>query len=159
MKLPDFRQDEAFNALRLKMGAKFILWEYQQNWQYTDSEEIIKRLQSKEGVEIDEILDLIQHDATFEYQGHKVLVYIRDWSFQIEGKVRERKYHLCYCNTLSTMKEKKRFFRYVASKRTTGEFLVNLLDQESKKIVKVDKDRKLDVCKVCRKRSNNPHLK
>tara|TARA_B100000586_G_scaffold192656_1_gene141917 strand:- start:1424 stop:1996 length:573 start_codon:yes stop_codon:yes gene_type:complete len=52
------------------------------------------------------------------------------------------------------MKKRNRFFRYVASKKTTGKFLVNILDKSSQEIIKTDDNRALDVCKNCLEKLN-----
>jgi hypothetical protein len=158
-KLPDFSIDDKFNSLREKMGAEFFQWESKTSREIIDPEDIYNRLISNEGISLDDENldphDLIQSDSTFEYKGHKVLIYIRDWpTDKANNGVRERKFHISYCETLSNMEKKGRFFRYIISQKKTGRFLVKILDRNSKKVLEEDPDRKLDVCKMCLSKLN-----
>lgn len=152
--LPDFSIDDKFNTLRETMGAEFFQWESKTSREIIDPEDIYHRLISNEGISLDDENldphDLIQSDSTFEYKGHKVLIYIRDWPLEkTKNGVRERKFHISYCDTLSNMDKKGRFFRYIISQKKTGRFLVKILDRNSEKVLEENPDRKLDVCKMC----------
>ena len=61
-------------------------------------------------------------DGTLEYQGRKVVLYIRD----VKGHL--PKYHVVGCHTLSDMRSKGKYKRYVVTRRTDGEFLLNFAD-------------------------------
>jgi hypothetical protein len=153
-KLPDFSIDNKFNTLRETMGAEYCDWNTNALSKTLDPEDIYHRLISNEGISLDDenldLHDLIQSDSTFECKGHKVLIYIRDWpTDKTNNEVRERKFHISYCETLSNMDKKGRFFRYNMSQKKTGRFLVKILDRNSEKVIEEDPDRKLNVCKMC----------
>lgn len=148
MKLPDFALDQAFNLLRKKMDAEYVHWE-SNSWNNLNADELIQKLYSKEGLESENPLIYKQEDGTFEIHGQKALVYIRDWPRYSNRPIRERKYHIAYCETLKQMERDKRFHRYVLAKRDIPEFIVHILDEQSSAIIEKYENKKLDVCKRC----------
>ncbi|MFH1727971.1 MAG: hypothetical protein ABIA04_06095 [Pseudomonadota bacterium] len=154
MKLPDFSLCSKFNKLRQEMKAEYKFWDIKAKWNYASAKDIYEKLQSVDGIEVEDILSLVTDDETFEYHGHKVLVYIRDWPvdkkyYDERGISKPRKYHLNFCRTLNEMNKRGRFYRYVASRRTSGKFKVNIIDRDSKKVIEIDNNKHLDVCRYC----------
>ena len=87
--------------------------------------------------EIDEIK--VARDGTLEYQRLKVTLYIRDVIWDLP------KYHVVDCQTLKDMRNKEKNKRYVVTRRTDGEFLINF---------KGPKTLRLDICKHCLRKLN-----
>lgn len=79
-------------------------------------------------------------NRTLEYQGRKVVLYIRDARGSLP------KYHVVDCRTLKRMRGDGRYERYVVTRRTDGEFLLNFADN-----VTLDdpETHRLDICKNC----------
>ena len=79
-------------------------------------------------------------NGTLEYQGRKVVLYIRD----VRGSL--PKYHIVNCQTLKGMRNAGRYRRYVITRRTDGEFILNFSDN-------LQRDNpetyRLDICKNC----------
>ncbi len=139
-RLPDFLAWAPLNALRQKMGApltdNFVL-------ERVFSEiSIIEQLNTGGvDVELDEIS--VHDDGTLLYHGYRGLLYIRDIA-SYSGEDRMPKYHMAFCRTLDTKKRENRLDRYVVAQTTTGEFKVNLIDNEvTSKMVR------LSVCQNC----------
>ena len=88
-------------------------------------------------------------DGTLEYQGRKVVLYIRD----VKGSL--PKYHVVNCQTLKSMQSAGKHKRYVVTRRTDGEFILNFSDNLS-----LDKPEthKLDICKHCLSQLNLKHI-
>lgn len=61
-------------------------------------------------------------NGTLEYQGRKVVLYIRD----VKGHL--PKYHVVNCRTLKDMRSIGKYKRYVVTRRTDGEFILNFAD-------------------------------
>ncbi len=79
-------------------------------------------------------------DGTLEYQGRKVVLYIRD----VRGSL--PKYHVVDCQTLKGMRSAGRYKRYVVTRRTDGEFLLNFADN----LIRDNPETyRLDICKNC----------
>ena len=89
-------------------------------------------------VEIDQIG--FADDGTLEYQGQKVILYIRD----VMGNL--PKYHVMNCRTLVGMRRSGKYKRYVVTRRTDGEFLLNFSDNLSRD---TPETYRLDICKNC----------
>ena len=86
----------------------------------------------------DEIV--VAPNGTLEYQGQKVILYIRD----VMGHL--PKYHIVDCRTLKTMRRAGRYKRYVVTRRTDGEFILNFADNLSRDNPET---YRLDICKNC----------
>ncbi|RKU19005.1 hypothetical protein C6501_01655 [Candidatus Poribacteria bacterium] len=79
-------------------------------------------------------------NGTLEYQGRKVVLYIRD----VRGRL--PKYHVVDCQTLKDMRDAGKYKRYVVTRRTDGEFLLNFADN----LRRDNPDTyRLDICKNC----------
>ena len=101
--------------------------------------EVMDRLVTK-GIDVGN--DEIKHalNGTLEYQGQKVILYIRD----VKGSL--PKYHVVNCYTLEDMWSKGKYKRYVVTRRTDGEFLLNFADN----LHRDDPEMyRLDICKNC----------
>ena len=142
MKLPDFTLHTGLNELRRKMGADLIeLVQEDSEW---------KRLSlqlENEGIDVafDEVE--IQKDFTFEYQGQKVVVYIRDQHAHVLERGGEYKFHIAQCYTLETMRQKNRDNRYVVTNRKDGKFVVNIIRKGSTSAE--SREMPMKVCKNC----------
>ena len=80
-------------------------------------------------------------NGTLEYQGRKVVLYIRD----VRGSL--PKYHVVDCRTLKAMRWAGRYKkRYVVTRRTDGEFILNFADN----LLRDNPETyRLDICKNC----------
>lgn len=150
MKLPDFYNFQPLNELRRRMGL--------QDCEYGNvviavaaarlTADELDSLASEDGlvVSIDQV-DVLD-DSTLSFKGSRVLLYIRDHTFfadRGEGRRVDPKFHIANCETLRSMKQKKRFERYVVSSRVDGHFNINIIEsQRSRKEL-----MKLSVCKNC----------
>ena len=145
MKLPDFLGNVQFNRLRQQMGAKLISWKP------------IDQLLNTEGIQVEPEKIKISDDGTLEYEGRKVVVYIRD-QFRLRNSDSSNdpqqlyKFHIVDCLTLQQMKRQGRHKRYVVATRTDGKFYVNFL--EGGKLIEKGVECKLYVCKHCLNRLN-----
>ena len=78
--------------------------------------------------------------GTLEYQGQKVILYIRD----VRGSL--PKYHVVDCQTLKGMRSAGRYKRYIVTRRIDGEFILNFADN----LLRDDPETyRLDICKNC----------
>ncbi len=152
MKLPDFSKHDGLNELRQQMGAKLISSDIGGDWKRINIDQILATI----GEDIS--LDKIEYapDGTLEYEGRKVLVYIRDQYFRHPDipsnldRKRLRKFHVADCSTLQEMKEKGRYNRYVVATRRDGKFIVNFLMDGQ--LIEESVERELLVCWNCLKR-------
>lgn len=142
MKLPDFFSWATLNALRHQMAAPMAPSYLPERVINPIELPIITALREK-GVDVAFSDIQIQTDSTLSYQGHRVLLYIRDIA-SYGGRQELPKFHLTFCGTLESMHRKQRFARYVVANRDDGNFQVNLVDAavESKVV-------KLNVCQLC----------
>ncbi len=153
MRLPDFLKHVALNQLRQQMGAELISWNSGGNWDPIDIE------LDGEGIEIPPEEIIIAPDGTLEYEGRKVVVYIRDQYVFGSDKLVDIdelvapeqlcKFHVADCSILKTMRSQNRYDRYVVATRTDGMFVVNFLvggriHDKGERV-----ERRLYVCKKC----------
>jgi hypothetical protein len=123
MRLIDFRTNDIFTQLFRRMGTKYQNIDLTGEWENFDRMKLQEALKIK-GKEI-ELSELEKGwNEPFEFNGQKVLVYIRD---QYYSKY-EYKYHLCNCKKIEEMRNNNRGERYIATKNTSGEFLINIKD-------------------------------
>ena len=92
----------------------------------------------------------INEDGTFEYEGKRVIVYIRDQAVFNFSNTSEYKYHLAWCSTLNNMYNQKRYDKYVISERTDETFVINRIINGAIK----ESNEKLHVCKNCLQKLN-----
>lgn len=118
MKLPDFLQDDAMNALRAGMAAP-LCDGFRLEHVYRRIELPVAEQLGGDGVELDLRQLEIQTDGTLAYGAHRVLLYIRDPSnFQ-------PRFHVFNCLTLQEKQRENRFDRYVAANSDSTKFVVN----------------------------------
>jgi len=153
MRLPDFKQADILNRVRSQMNAELIDISVI-SWQSIDTDDLLEKLNSLEGILVDVEEITICEDGTFEYKDQKVLVYIRDQRMSPRYGQGEYKFHICNCSTIDTYVRNKRFDRYVVSTRTDGKFLVNIVNTMSKEYVEQNVIKELNVCKNCLLRLN-----
>lgn len=148
MKLIDFTYDERFNELRKKMNASWITINIS-SWSSVDVDNLLRKLNSYEGIEV-ELDDIVfANDGTFEYKGQKVLVYIRDQYRDPDKPEMNYKFHIANCETMKRAFQSGREERYVVSTRTDGRFLVNVRNLKTGEILERNKIKELKVCKNC----------
>ena len=155
MNLPDFSKHVELNRLRQQMGAELISWDSEGDWKPID----IDKLLITSGIDISPDQIEYAEDGTLEYEGRKVVVYIRDQYVsdsnnlvdieELVDPARLCKFHIANCATLEQMKSQNRFDRYVVATRTDGKFIVNFLvggrvHDRGEKV-----ERRLYVCKNC----------
>lgn len=148
MKLIDFTSFAPLNDIREKMQAQLVPWE-SSAWVEIDGAELLRKLNSIEGIEVDIEELSFSSDGTFEYKGQKVLVYIRDQYYDAKNPDREYKFHISNCQTIKEAFAKGRSERYVVSTRTDGRFLVNVREWSTRIMREENKIKELKVCKVC----------
>ena len=160
MKLPDFSKYVRLNQLRQQMGAELISWNSGGDWDPID----IDGLLVTTGIDIPP--DEIEYapDGTLEYEGRKVVVYIRDQYVLDSYKLVDPdelvdpeqlcKFHVADCPTLKTMKSQNKFDRYVVATRTDGKFIVNFLTGGRIHGKGERVERRLYVCKNCLNKLN-----
>ncbi|HGM6860428.1 TPA: type II Zorya anti-phage system protein ZorE [Serratia rubidaea] len=97
------------------------------------------------------ISDLDPGSGLISYQGRQVLLYIRDhtnsYDAAIEDGKKGKRFHIAWCKTLDTMRQKNRFERYHATNRVDGLFEID--DGLGR-----SQDVKLRVCMNCLERLN-----
>lgn len=143
MRLPDFLHADDFNALREAMGAPLSA-SFRANKVYKPIvlPEIGERLRDDGiDVEFDELS--ILRDGTLSYQGHRVILYIRDVANYGERRGLP-KYHLAFCRTLDEMRKYSRSSRFVVANRDDGQFVVNVPGDKSRPQI-----ARLDICQNC----------
>ena len=155
MKLPDFSEDKKLNELLQLMGAELVPWQSG-----------IDGILVTTGIEIPQAEIKYAPDGTLEYEGRKVVVYIRDHlvfdSYELVDPdelidpEQLRRFHVANCLTLKQMRSQKQMgvesryeTKYVVATRTDGKFIVNFVvgDRVHEKGEKVE--RRLYVCKHC----------
>ncbi len=145
MQLPDFEHDPQFVRLRRLMGATEVIRLDPIDWNDWD------------GIGID-ITDIdrvkVDQNLTLLYEGRRVLVYIRDQDVGHSGELQAYRYHIADCQTLSQMRDRGRFGRYVVTTRTDGRVVVNLRRPGESEAHKKGYERDLKVCKHCLKALN-----
>ena len=117
MKLLDFSEDDGLNELRQLMRAPLITWKPRGDWGPIDIDEILKPTElviSAKDIEY-------APDGTLEYNGQKLIVYIRDQ----EEYFQPYRFHVADCSTLKSMREEGKYDKYVIPTRTDGKFYVN----------------------------------
>ena len=109
----------------------------------------IEKLMTGPGITVGSDDVEVASDGTLEYQGRKVVLYIRD----VKGHL--PKYHVVDCHTLSDMRSKGKYKRYVVTRRTDGEFLLNFADN----LLRDEPEtHRLDICKNCLWKLNMRYL-
>ncbi len=96
------------------------------------------------------------------YEGRQVLLYIKDHSYGdkihrvLQDGSQGNKYHVSFCSTLESMRNKGRFDRYVVTNKLDGIFPVSGTDTVSREYI--EGDTRLAVCQVCLKGINYTFL-
>lgn len=145
MRLPDFSDHVGLDQLRQQMRAELTPWRSGGDWEPIDIDGMLVTI-GLVTTGIDIRLDEIEYasDGTLEYEGQKVVVYIRDQHIRYPYK-----FHVADCWALSEAKSQGRYdSRYVVTTRRDGRFTVNFLGGER------GVERRLDVCRCCLDRLN-----
>ena len=119
MKLLNFLEDDGLNGLRQLMGAPLIVWKPRGDWDPINIDGI---LESTELVITPRDIEYAS-DGTLEYNGQKLIVYIRDQ----EEYFQPYRFHVADCSTLENMREEGKYDKYVIPTRTDGKFHVNYI--------------------------------
>ncbi len=151
MQLPNFLDYGPFNYLRHKMNAELIDFG-KIKMESLNVSNLRKRLRER-GIDVDIKKVKVDEDGTLLYEGEKVLIYIRDQYLGYIDSGREYKYHISNCRTLQEMRKKNRYYRYVASTRTDGKFIVNYIGYNNE-IVEKEKLTEIHVCRGCLRNLN-----
>ena len=117
MKLLNFLEDDGLNGLRQLMGAPLIVWKPRGDWAPINIDGI---LESTELVITPRDIEYAS-DGTLEYNGQKLIVYIRDQ----EEYFQPYRFHVADCSTLESMREEGKYDKYVIPTRPDGKFHVN----------------------------------
>ena len=116
-------------------------------WSSLNSKQLKKLKTSGIQLSANEIENCILSDNTFEWQGQKLIVYIKEqWLSNYCDK--EYKYHISDCSTLAQMRYEGRFARYVISNRSDGIFEVTLRNY-SRIVTAKNVKKTMNVCKNC----------
>jgi hypothetical protein len=143
LNLVNFLEDPTLNGLRFDMGARLVQSFGPRTQLRLLDEEAIRRL-GVEGIDIDDFSEIkVEHDGTLSYKGKRIVIYIRDVKHYKDNQSLP-KYHFSYCRTLETMRQNKRWHRYVVANRDDGTFVVNFVGDKTS-----SKAMKLAVCQNC----------
>lgn len=124
------------------------------SWRITDVEispraKRYQELEKGKEIQIDQLEPGPGKLLTFE--GEQVILYIKDTRSPKEVLQHHpedsRRFHIADCKTLSDMKAKGRYQRYVATTRNDGLFLVDFLEHETDERGEIEAG--LKVCKLC----------
>jgi len=104
-----------------------------------------------EGYEVS-LDDIVINNGFLELKGRQVLLYIQDHGLRFSKARKDgssgNKFHIADCRTLSEMRQKNRFERYVATHNVDGEFKIHGINQDTGEEEK-EGHAKLTVCKNC----------
>ena len=156
--LPDFSKCVEFIRLKEKMGVTVI--PVLPIVKFTKEIKVVREIEkpntkvvelenklSFSSVSVDLIEISVDNRGLLDFNGFKVVAYIRDQlrGVDIANKVSSYRYHLCDCRTLKKMREIGRQGRYLTTKRKDGLFEVydTSYNQSVKVIVK------MELCKNC----------
>ena len=136
-----------------KMGAERSSW-VAGDAQLSPREKLLEDLERGIGIDLSEVIS--GPGSLLTYAGEQVILYIKD-TRDAKDKLQyspeqSRRFHVAECTTLSDMREKGRFERYVVTRRTDGFFTVDWLERETNKRGEID--AALKVCKNCLKEIN-----
>jgi len=143
LKLLDFFEDPLLTELRLRMSARLIPEFESRTLQPVLSAQEIAAL-GHQGIELKD-LDLVkvEDDDTLSYKGYRVAIYIRD-----HGLMREEHtlpvFHVAFCQTVESMKENKRLFRYAVTNQEDENFTLNWIGERT-----IQFSQRLTVCQKC----------
>tara|TARA_R110002111_G_scaffold65277_1_gene107052 strand:- start:1262 stop:2383 length:1122 start_codon:yes stop_codon:yes gene_type:complete len=103
-----------------------------------------------EGYELS-LNEVVTTNGLLEYKGRQILLYIQDhgWGYNaaIEDGSAGKKFHISECKTLTDMRQKKRFQRYVATHNISGVFKIHGVDKDTRE--NKEGEAELVVCKNC----------
>lgn len=138
---------ELWDSVRL-MGDHSVNFELQA--EYATGPEIDGELSSTVGRDVD-LDDLDVDNGVLSVEGRQVLLFIPDHGSGIDdviaGRQEGRKFHVADCQTLESMRLKKRFNRYKATYNTSGMFRIYGVTNPGGQ--HREEDVELHVCKHC----------
>ena len=130
------------------MGAALSSWIIGES-KLSDRERLRQELQK--GKEIPLIEVEISHGGLLTYKGEQVILYIKDTRKErdtlLHDKENSPRFHLADCRTLDRMRQEGRFERYVVTTKTSGIFLVESTDRETREVEELEAE--LGACKNC----------
>lgn len=139
MKLPTF--ENLFEPHRDAMGVTELV--------EIDSSRWSKTTISIRGIDVGPRSVVVGPDGGFTYEGRRVLVYIRDQLLTSKGQKKDYRFHLSKCRTWKHMEEQGRLERFVVTDRIDGRFMVNWLDNQTRKKTEEEVEETLLVCINC----------
>ena len=153
-----FKNDE-LNTLVQRMKAKPSPWVPGEN-EMSPRQKLLDELDAG-GISID-LEDVAPGPGgLLEYNGEQVLLYIKDTRASKDtlkhAPEDTRRFHIAECDTLSTMRGKGRYERYVVTRKHDGLFLVDWLDPDTYKTGEME--AALKVCKNCLNQVNYDNYK
>lgn len=141
--------DQAWNNLRAHMKAELANFTGV-TWHRIDTIDLLKKL-SKEGIEV--ALDELEldSDGSYVFEGHRVLIYIKDQRYHPsrDNDGKQYRFHLCNCKTIKDFAGKNQLDRYVISRRTDGVFVVNIYNVLTRRYDQEGIYKEMKVCKNC----------
>jgi len=103
-----------------------------------------------EGYELS-LADVVTNNGLLEYKGRQILLYIQDHGWRCNEASKDgslgKRFHISECKTLTEMRQKNRFERYVATHNITGLFKIHGVDKDTRE--NIDREAELSVCKNC----------
>jgi len=149
MKLKDFADFQPFNKLRKSLNnTEYKSFDYKAK-KIIDKNEYLNRALSNTGIEVDISEISTGKNATLNYADKPVLLYMKDWYFDPAVGVKPYKFHIANCKTIREFSRKQQSDKYTVSQRTDGFFYVNLIEEDTEKVVETNSLKKMQVCKNC----------
>ncbi|ORU93129.1 MAG: hypothetical protein A6F72_06175 [Cycloclasticus sp. symbiont of Poecilosclerida sp. N] len=95
--------------------------------------------------------EVVTTNGLLEYEGRQILLYIQDHGWRCNEAIEDgslgKKFHISECITLTVMRQKNRFERYVATHNIGGFFKIHGVDKDTGENLKGEAE--LSVCKNC----------
>lgn len=137
----------AFDILLRNMGATKVTWRHGASRERIDVDKILKTIGID--VAIDEVV--FDRSGLATYAGLCIILYIKSTKNDRETLLchpeNAVRFHVADCSKLDQMRAENRFERYVATRDTSGSFLVNAWDWKMRTSEEVR--ARLRVCKLC----------
>jgi len=150
MKLPDFKDSNMFNDLRMQINAPLSFYKlkitlpepkYKERSLIANTTYPPPLVLPFQGLDITSGEITTHSDGTLIYKNRRVLIHIRDVT-SVNGRSHIPRFHIANCKTLIEMKSSGRFEKYVAADNDDGNFYIRLNGGPLT-------IRKLDVCQNC----------
>lgn len=141
-------QFQELEVLAKSMGATASSWVIGES-RLSDRERLIQELQVGKEIPLAEVE--ISHGGLLTYKGEQVILYIKDTRKERDTLLYDKdgspRFHIAECRTLDRMRREGRFERYVVTNQTSGIFLVESTDRETREVEELEAE--LGPCKNC----------